>query len=100
MIDGRLRALDSPGGLKRSAMSGSAWDVFAEPVVEALEALEAEPTVIRAGLAGDHLRAITGPEVGPDDLRRFLLEEGFSGVRQELVEPGLEDVFLSLAGED
>jgi len=100
MIRGRLLAIDEPSRLKRTALPGAAWDIFAEPVLEALEALEADTSVVRAGLAGDHLRAITGPEVGPQALAQRLTSQGFSQVRQQQVDPSLEDVFLALAGEE
>jgi ABC-2 type transport system ATP-binding protein len=99
MIGGLLCALDSPSVLKRTALPGAAWDVFAEPVLEALGELEAERAVVRAGLAGDHLRAITRPGASADDLRARLASRGFAGVRVEVVEPSLEDVFLALAGD-
>jgi len=100
MIRGRLLALDEPAILKRTALPGEAWDVFADPALEALEELEADPSVLRAGLAGDHLRAITRPGVGAGDLQARLSARGYRQVRQEPVEPSLEDVFLALAGEE
>jgi ABC-2 type transport system ATP-binding protein len=100
MIRGSLLALGEPAALKRSTLPGAAWDVFAEPVLEALQELEADPSVVRAGLAGDHLRAITRPGAEGNALQARLTAKGFSGVRQEAVEPSLEDVFLALAGEE
>jgi ABC-2 type transport system ATP-binding protein len=99
MIGGELRAIDEPAVLKRSTLPGAAWDVFAEPVLEALLELEADPSVVRAGLAGDHLRAITRAGAEPRALQAQLTSKGFHDVRQEPVEPSLEDVFLALAGE-
>ena len=97
MHRGRLLAMDTPSGLKRSALPGIAWDVHAEPIVASLRALQALPEVKRAGLAGDHLRAITRPETSAEDLSRALIGMGYrvSGVEQ--VAPALEDVFLYLA---
>jgi ABC-2 type transport system ATP-binding protein len=99
MIGGSLLALDEPGKLKRSTLPGAAWDIFAEPALEALQQLEADPSVLRAGLAGDHLRAITRVGAGPRELQERLTAQGFREVRQEPAEPSLEDVFLALAGE-
>lgn len=98
MIDGSLRAIDEPARLKHSALTGEAWDVWAELVLETLEALGSEPMVARAGLAGDHLHVIGAPGVGVGDLVRRLEALGFRAVRAERVEPTLEDVFLALAG--
>ncbi len=98
MRRGRLLAMDSPSALKRSALPGSAWDVFAEPMLPALEALQGMSAVQRAGLAGDHLRAITGRETSPADLEAGLAARGLHAFRVERAEPTLEDVFLTLAG--
>jgi ABC-2 type transport system ATP-binding protein len=97
MRDGKLLAMDSPSALKRSALPGLAWDVFASPLLPALAALEKCPCVLRAGLTADHLRAITPRDVGPATLQETLTDAGIHVERLELVEPTLEDVFLALA---
>jgi ABC-2 type transport system ATP-binding protein len=97
MRAGRLLALDTPWALKQDALPGVAWDVFAEPLLPALKSLEACRCVLRAGLAGDHLRAITPPETSPKTLHEQLSRDGVSIARLERVEPTLEDVFLALA---
>jgi ABC-2 type transport system ATP-binding protein len=96
MSGGRLLALDSPGALKLNSLPGRAWDVRAEPLLRALAALAAHPSVMRAGLAGDHLRAITPPATESDELRESLRREGIAVQSVEPAEPTLEDVFLSL----
>lgn len=98
MSEGRLLALDTPSALKRTALPGLAWDVFAEPLLPALAALEHCPCVLRAGLAGDHLRAITPPEITAPTLAAQLKQDGIKLLSLEQVEPTLEDVFLALAG--
>jgi ABC-2 type transport system ATP-binding protein len=95
MSAGRLLALDSPGALKRDALPGRAWDVYAQPLLDALASLEACSCVLRAGLAGDHLRAITPPETDEAALRAGLAP-GLAVDRIEPAEPTLEDVFLAL----
>jgi drug efflux transport system ATP-binding protein len=97
MRDGKLLAMDRPSELKRHALPGLAWDVFAQPLLPALAALERCPCVLRAGLAGDHLRAITPAEGSANDIRNFLTEAGMKIERIETTEPTLEDVFLALA---
>lgn len=97
MRDGRLLAMDKPAILKEKALPGSAWDVYAQPLLPALNALEQCPCVIRAGLVSDHLRAITPGDVKSDTLQARLQEAGIEGARIELAEPTLEDVFLALA---
>jgi ABC-2 type transport system ATP-binding protein len=99
MRAGRLLAIDTPSALKK-ALPGCAWDVFAQPLLEALRTLETCPCVLRAGLVGDHLRAITPLDVIADQLLKVLTEAGIHQVQVEQVEPTLEDVFLSLAIDD
>jgi ABC-2 type transport system ATP-binding protein len=98
MRAGKLLAMDTPSALKQKALPGRAWDVYAEPLLPALGVLERTAGVTRAGLAGDHLRAITGPEMDAGVLRTALSAAGGAVTSVELVEPTLEDVFLALAG--
>ena len=107
MRDGKLLAMDTPSALKSSALPGLAWDVFVDgsgtegtsPLLTALNALETCPCVLRAGLTGDHLRAITPFDVNAETLFGRLTEAGVTGLRVEPVEPSLEDVFLALAAK-
>jgi ABC-2 type transport system ATP-binding protein len=92
MRDGKLLAMDSPSALKQHALPGLAWDVFAQPLLPALS-----PCVLRAGLTGDHLRAITSSDTDAEILHATLHEAGLQVERIEHVEPTLEDVFLALA---
>lgn len=105
MREGRLLAMDTPSALKETALPGRAWDVFpdgaildpGEALLAALNALEGCSCVLRAGLAGDHLRAITPSQVQPEAMLTPLQEAGLPNARIEAVEPSLEDVFLALA---
>lgn len=100
MREGRLLAMDTPSALKARALPGKAWDVFAAPLLEALAFLEQLPEVQRVGLAGDHLRVITTRALRASDLKTALRQQGFQVGQVREVEPGLEDVFLALAGRD
>jgi ABC-2 type transport system ATP-binding protein len=97
MRAGRLLAIDSPSALKENALPGIAWDVFAQPLLTGLETLKACPCVLRAGLVGDHLRAITPFEIKGTDLIEALASAGIQQSRVNRAEPSLEDVFLALA---
>jgi drug efflux transport system ATP-binding protein len=106
MRSGRLLALDTPSALKGNALPGQAWDVgFKEklsqtdmtPLLHLLDALQSCPFVLRAGLVSDHLRAITPLDLTPKSFYRALHKIGVTGVRLEIVEPTLEDVFLALS---
>lgn len=97
MRQGKLLAVDTPTNLKRKSLQGMAWDVFAEPLLPALRVLEKVPGVQRAGLVGDHLRAITTAEVDARTMRHALRANQIQVRKIANVEPTLEDVFLALA---
>jgi ABC-2 type transport system ATP-binding protein len=106
MRDGRLLAIDTPTAIKTQAIPGLAWDVFpggeggaGGRLLHALQALQDCPCVLRTGLSGDHLRAITPADVQEGTLRAALQQAGIENARFERVEPTLEDVFLALSGE-
>jgi hypothetical protein len=96
MRAGRLLALDEPERLKRS-LPGQVWEVHADPLLDALDCLEAQPFVLRAGLAGDHLRVVLPPNSSPDAIRCTLLDRS---IHVQTLTPGvptMEDVFMTLA---
>ncbi len=106
MRDGRLLAIDTPTAIKTQAIPGLAWDVFpggeggaGGRLLHTLQALQDCPCVLRTGLSGDHLRAITPADVQEGTLQAALLQAGIENARFERVEPTLEDVFLALSGE-
>jgi len=97
MHHGRLLAIDTPSALKRTVVTGTAWDIVAQPLLPALEALEATPGIERAGLLGDHLHAITLPvSHTAATLRAQLARSGFPDARVDAAEVTLEDVFTTL----
>jgi ABC-2 type transport system ATP-binding protein len=105
MFRGNLLALDTPSGLKASALPGAAWDVTPDhggaALVAALTALHDVPGVVRAGLASDRLRVITAPDTHTyESLLDVMHNAGFAEATVEQVEPTLEDVFIALAGHD
>ena len=105
MFRGRLLAMDTPGGLKASALPGAAWDVSPDhggaSLITALSVLHDAPGVVRAGLASDRLRVITAPNTHTvESLKSVMNNAGFAQATIERVEPTLEDVFIALAGHD
>ena len=105
MFRGNLLALDTPSGLKASALPGAAWDVSPDhggaSLVTALTALHDVSGVMRAGLASDQLRVITAPNTHTaESLLDVMRQAGFPDAKVERVEPTLEDVFIALAGHD
>ena len=97
---GRLLAMDTASALKKDYFPGVAWDVWADPLIPALAALNSCPGVIRTGLASAHLRVITTDDVGEQDLSDALNTNiGISSLVISKADPTLEDVFLSLANQ-
>jgi len=97
MRDGKLLALDTPSSLKKSAFDGKAYDIFGNPLLKIIEVLDDNPNILRSGLAGDHIRAITSRNIRGRTLVNMLKSEGISIRKINQVEPQLEDVFLALA---
>jgi ABC-2 type transport system ATP-binding protein len=97
MRDGKLLAIDSPTALKGSAIPGVVWDVNLEPLGEALTGAQKCASVLRIGLAGDHLRIISRHGVARAKLAGELRSAGLKVTSLVRGEPTLEDVFLSLA---
>ncbi len=98
MFRGQLLAMDTPGGLKATALPGAAWDVIASPLLDALAALHQVPGVVQASLAGDRLRAITANGHTTESISSALAGLGFAEAIVERAEAALEDVFIALAG--
>jgi len=98
MNHGRLLALDTPSALKHDVVAGQAWDVVAQPLLDALETLQAAHGVRYVGLLGDHLHAITEPGAHTAErLLALLRAAGFGDARVEPADATLEDVFIELA---
>lgn len=103
MFRGQLLAMDTPSGLKASALPGAAWDVSLDrgsaALIAALTELHDVPGIVRAGLASDRLRMITAPNAHTlESLKIVMNQAGFAEAAIEQVEPTLEDVFIALAG--
>ncbi len=93
---GKLMAMDTPPNLNALYLPGPVFEVTAQPLLPALNALADCPGVLRARLLSDHLSALTAPDITAKKLRRAMRKAGFPNVRVEPSEPTLEDVFLAL----
>ncbi len=97
MRDGKLLAMDTPLALKERYVPGQVYEIYAEPLLAGLGALEQAPDVLRTGLAGDHLRVLIQNGGGEQALRVALEAAGVKINSIQRGEPTLEDVFLNLA---
>lgn len=104
--NGRLLALDTPARLKQ-ALPGQMWEIVLPeqepdrpaPLLPALDHLNGLPGVLRASLAGDHLRALAAPGLRRDDLAALLASAGMARASIEPADPLIEDVFMALVGK-
>jgi ABC-2 type transport system ATP-binding protein len=98
MQQGRLLAYDTPRALKAQFLHGTAWNLAASPLLEAVEVLLALPGIVQARLDADRAHIIVSPGAWtPETLTSALAERG---ITVSVVEPGeaaLEDVFTLLA---
>ena len=68
MRAGKLLAMDTPQALKERFVQADIYEIYATPLLDGLAALEDTPGVLRASLAGDHLRVLAAP--GMDESAR------------------------------
>ncbi len=98
MNRGRLVALDSPAGLRRSARE-PLLEIEVDDAVRALGVLDGAPGVVRSGLFGRalHVTVTEAASAGaPADLTHRLEDAGLHVIATRAIEPSLEDVFISL----
>ncbi|HMD89507.1 MAG TPA: ABC transporter ATP-binding protein [Anaerolineaceae bacterium] len=94
MRAGRLLAIDEPDNLKHK-LPGSIWQIFAEPLLTALEIIKKLPGIIRTNLASDHLRLIVSPDLRIEQIQQRLIEAGICIQKLQPGEPSMEDVFMA-----
>jgi ABC-2 type transport system ATP-binding protein len=97
MFDGRLIACDSPERLKATALPGQIVEIELEPLMPGMEIVSAQPGILDASLYGNTIHAVV--ESGATATRRLreaLNGAGFAVHRIEIIEPALEDAFVSL----
>ena len=95
MNRGRLVALDTPGGL-REGMREPLLEVATDDSIQAIEALQGAPGIVRSGLFGRALHVtVDDAASGPERVRAALAAHGIAVDDVRPVEPSLEDVFIS-----
>jgi ABC-2 type transport system ATP-binding protein len=98
MYRGRLLAFDTPRALKGRYLHGAAWDLAANPLLEAVEELSQMEGIAQASLHGDRAHVIVKPGWWTHQrLKKKLSEKGITVQSIEMVESTLEDVFTLLA---
>jgi ABC-2 type transport system ATP-binding protein len=93
---GKMVALGTPSELKLRAVEGQLLLVEAEPLGQALDALQHAPSVLEAAVFGNALHVRVESEAAQRTLREWLAARGLSVGRIEPITATLEDVFVSL----
>jgi ABC-2 type transport system ATP-binding protein len=101
--NGKLLALDTPAHLKET-LPGRMWEIFvggadqdrADLLLPVLDLMSSAPGVLRASLAGDHLRVMMNYEITQTYLYGTLSMGGFPDTRVESTQPVMEDMFMAL----
>jgi ABC-2 type transport system ATP-binding protein len=97
MVDGRLVALDTPEGLKRTHAPGRVLEVRGPGLSRALDGLRDEPGVLDVSRFGAGATVRVDPERMPaESLARLLRARGVEPLEMEETAPTLDDVFLAL----
>jgi ABC-2 type transport system ATP-binding protein len=89
-------ARGTPSELKLRAVEGQLLLVEAEPLGQALDALQHAPSVLEAAVFGNALHVRVESEAAQRTLREWLAARGLSVGRIEPITATLEDVFVSL----
>ena len=98
MYRGKLLAFDTPLALKKTYLTGAAWDLAAAPLLDAVERLNELDGIAQASLHGDRAHVIVKPGAWtPESLSDQLAGQGVVVHSIETVESNLEDVFNFLA---
>jgi ABC-2 type transport system ATP-binding protein len=101
--NGRLLALDTPFNLKET-LPGRMWEIFVgsedydrtDLLLPVLDLMSTAPGVLRASLAGDHLRVLMKNDITQENLKNTLTAGGISSARVEPTQPVMEDMFMAL----
>jgi ABC-2 type transport system ATP-binding protein len=98
MYRGKLLAFDTPLALKKTYLTGAAWDLAADPLLDAVERMNEMDGIAQASLHGDRAHVIVKPDTWTlESLSERLAEQGVVVHSVETVESNLEDVFNFLA---
>ncbi|UCH33343.1 MAG: ABC transporter ATP-binding protein [Armatimonadota bacterium] len=97
---GRLIAIGSSAQLKQKYATGVLLEVAAEPLMQAMDALEADAGIGDVAVFGKDLHVVMpAREDSAGYVRRVLSEAGVAVTDVEAIVPSLEDVFVALVEE-
>lgn len=97
MHQGRILTIESPQALK-THMDGVLLEVIASPRRAALAAAQRMPRVLHGNLFGDRLHLVVADRGVIEPVSGALRDAGVAVESVRVIEPSLEDVFVSLLG--
>jgi ABC-2 type transport system ATP-binding protein len=101
MNRGRIIALGTPLELKRQWMKESVLELHCDDFMTAAEILQHEPVFTETAIFGRSLHLVTPePDAAVIRAREVLANAGISVSEVEIINPSLEDVFVTLTTED
>jgi ABC-2 type transport system ATP-binding protein len=99
MYGGKLVALDTPEALKRSTIDGAVLEVEGSPQEQARTIVATQPGVREVAPYGARLHVtVDDAALRMPALVAALEAEGIADARAEVIDPSLEDVFVTLVG--
>jgi ABC-2 type transport system ATP-binding protein len=100
IFGGRLRAVDTPENLKKNFIGGRIFKFDTGNLVNALKILDADESVNEVTIFGNNIHITMSADYNIEKTSKFLSDRGVEFSNLETAAPTLEDVFISLTGEE
>ena len=95
--NGNLLAIDSPFRLKRAYLKGKAYELAVESdLLGTLEKMKTCPLLLQTRLLGEHIGIMLKPSITRNDFLIWSKQQKIPDFQLRIVQPSLEDVFLSV----
>lgn len=99
MQEGRIMGIDTPEGIKKM-FEGELYAISGNNRYAMIKSLESWDRSRSVHAFGDSIHFMPEPETSEGCIKSYLDNKGLSGYRMQRIEPGIEDVFMSLMGKE